>query len=303
MRQLPAACLILLTSLPWCAARAATQDPQPGRAIFSSRADLVVLHVSVVDRKAGLVSGLPREAFTVYEDGQPQRIEFFSNEDSPATVGLVIDSSMSMHRKRDALIAAGVTFAQSTHPKDEIFSVLFNERVWFGLAPEQPFTSNPAQLRAALSTSTARGRTALFDAVMAALQHVERGTSGKQALIVISDGGDNSSRASFAEVLDAVSRSDAVIYTVCLTDEYDGDADPGKLEKLSKASGAIPFKPQDVNDVARILERVARDIHSGYTVGYVPSATAAGRRKIKVEVAAPNRGRMSVRARSEYGTQ
>lgn len=303
MRQLAPACLILLASLLWYAARAATQEPQPGRAVFSSRADLVVLHVSVVDRKAGLVSGLPRESFTVYEDGQPQRIAFFSNEDSPATVGLVIDSSMSMRRKRDALIAAGVAFAQSTHPKDEIFSVHFNERVWFGLGPEQAFTSNPAQLRAALSTSTARGRTALFDALMAALQHVERGTSDKKALIVISDGGDNASRATFGEVLDTVNQSDAMIYTVCLTDEYDGDADPDKLEKLSKASGAMPFRPRDVNEVARILERVARDIHSGYTIGYVPAGSASGRRTITVEVAAPDRGRLSVRARSEYGTE
>jgi Ca-activated chloride channel family protein len=301
MRQLLAACLILLSSLPWCVARAATQESQPGRTVFSSRADLVVLHVSVADRRSGLVAGLPRESFTVYEDGRPQAISFFSNEDSPATVGLVIDSSMSMQRKREALIAAGMTFAGSTHPQDEIFTVHFNERVWFGLGPDRPFTSNRDELRAALSTSTARGRTALFDAVLAALKQVDRGTSDKKALVVISDGGDNSSRASFADVMAAAGASEAAIYTVCLTEEYDGDADPEKLEKLAKTSGAIPFSPRSVGDVAKILERIARDIHSGYTIGFVPSGTAAGRRAIKVEVSAPNRGRMTVRTRSEYG--
>ena len=71
---------------------AARQNVQSPGATFSSSADLVVLHVTVVDRKDGFVAGLPREAFTVYENGQPQRVTFFSNEDSPVTVGLVIDA-------------------------------------------------------------------------------------------------------------------------------------------------------------------------------------------------------------------
>jgi Ca-activated chloride channel family protein len=303
-------CLVLLSAWSWCARPAlsvpnglATQDPRPGRAIFSARADLAVLHVSVTDRRSGLVSGLPREAFTVYEDGHPRNIDVFLNEDSPATVGLVIDASTSMHRKREAVIAAGMAFSRSTHPRDEVFTVHFNERVWFGLPPDQPFTSEPAALRAALEKSTARGRTALFDAVAAALRHIERGSSPKKALLVVSDGGDNSSRSSFAELRSAADRTNVLIYTVCLTDEYDGDADPETLERLSHASGALAFAPREVADAPKILERIARDIHGGYTIGYVPGSPKDRHRDVRVEVSAPGLGRMLVRTRSGYGSE
>src|SRR5215218_6427502 len=89
------------------------QDPQ-ARAAFTSRSDLVVLRVSVVDRRAGFVSGLPRESFVVQEDGRPQPIQFFENEDTPVTVGLVIDCSGSMQPRRDSVIAAGMAFAGSS---------------------------------------------------------------------------------------------------------------------------------------------------------------------------------------------
>jgi VWFA-related protein len=300
--KVAAAALVLLASSLWCVARAATQDAQPGRTVFASRADLVVVHVSVVDTKSGLVSGLPRESFAVYEDGRPQRIDFFLNEDTPATVGLVIDASMSMHRKREALVAGGMAFAEATRSRDEIFTVHFNERVWFGLAPDQPFTSDAGVLRTALQKSPARGRTALFDGVAAALRHLERGTSQKKALVVISDGGDNASTESFEDILRRVNASDALIYTICLKDEYDRDADPEALERLAAASGGIAFSPRRIGDVTKILERVARDIHGGYTIGYVPVGARSGHRDLRVEVAAPNRRQLLVRARSGYGS-
>lgn len=295
----------LVATLPWCVGhsargeRGAPEDAQ-GPARFTARADLVVLHVSVMDR-SGLVSGLPREAFTVFEDGRPQRIAFFLNVQTPATVGLVIDASTSMHRKREAVVAAAMAFSKSTHPRDEIFTVHFNERVWFGLPPDEPFTSDPSRLRAALERAPARGRTALFDAVAAGLERATRGSSARRALIVISDGGDNASRASLADALAAADRADVLIYTLCLADEYDGDADPGTLERLAEASGAIAFSPRAVRDAPQILERIARDIHGGYTIGYVPESRDAGRGAVRVEVSAAGRGRIVVRTRSSHG--
>src|SRR5260370_18591207 len=103
-----------------------TQAPEP-RAAFSSHSELVVLRVSVVDRRAGFVSGLPREAFVVHEDGRPQPIQFFENEDTPATVGLLIDSSGSMQPRRDSVIAAAMAFPPSRHPQDELFTLNFHE--------------------------------------------------------------------------------------------------------------------------------------------------------------------------------
>src|SRR5688572_12995057 len=138
-----------------------------------------------------------------------------------------------MAARRDAVIAAGLAFAASSHPADELFTVNFNERVWPGLPSGRPFTSDRGELRAALARSTARGQTALFDALLAALQQLDRGAQPRRVLIVVSDGGDNASRARFADVLDAALRRDVVIYTIGLADRDDRDAKPKLLRELS----------------------------------------------------------------------
>ena len=145
-----------------------------GRPAFKSSSELVVLHVAVVDRHAGFVSGLPRDVFSVYEDDRPQAIAFFENEDTPVSVGLVIDSSGSMLRRRDAVIAAGMAFAESSHPDDEMFTICFNEKIWRGLPDGQAFTSDHQELHAALNKTGARGQTALFDAIDAGLRQLDR---------------------------------------------------------------------------------------------------------------------------------
>jgi len=277
------------------------QDPG-SRATFSSRADLVVLQVSVVDRHAGFVAGLPREAFVVRENGRVQPIAVFEQNDSPVTVGLVIDNSGSMVPRRDAVAAAGMAFAESSHPADELFTVNFNEKIWPGLPPSQRFTSDHDVLRQALARSTARGQTALFDALLTALRHLDSGTQARKALILVSDGGDNASQTRFPEVLDAALRRDVVIYTVCLADADDREAKPGLLRELSKVTGGESFTPRSNNEIAPVFERIARDIRSSYTIGYAPPAdrTAGSRRKVEVDVQGRDYRSFNVRARSLY---
>lgn len=277
------------------------QEPQT-RAVFSSRSELVALHVSVVDRRADFVSGLPREAFIVFEDGQEQKIALFENADTPVTVGLIIDNSGSMTRTRDTVIDAGITFSQASHPADEMFVVHFNERVWPGLAPPENFTTDREHLRLALQRSTARGQTALFDALLGGLTRLEGGRHQKKALVVISDGGDNASRTRFEDVLARALRMDALIYSVGLYDQYDRDANPDLLRKLARSTGAEAFFPRRSSDVGPILDRIARELRSGYTIGYVPtiSLTRPGYRRIEVEVRAPDGRKLSARARAGY---
>ena len=271
------------------------------RAAFSSRTELAVLHVSVLDRRAGFVPGLPREAFTVEENGHPQPIAFFENNDSPVTVGLVIDNSGSMQPRRDEVIAASMAFASSSHPADEMFTINFNERVWPGLPPGRAFTSDLAELRQALGRSGARGQTALFDGIDAGLRHLAQGHKSRKVLIVVSDGGDNASRAKFSDVLEAALRTDVVIYTIGLHDENDPDAKPGLLRKLADVTGGEAFFPRGNENVTPVLERIARDIRSSYTIGYVPPAAAPdARRKVKVDVKPPDRQKLKVRVRSTY---
>ncbi|HEX9366784.1 MAG TPA: VWA domain-containing protein [Vicinamibacterales bacterium] len=285
----------------WLVLSLLAQAPQP-RAAFSSRSELVVLRVSVVDRHAGFVSGLPREAFVVHEDGRPQPVEFFENEDTPVTVGLLIDNSGSMQPRRDSVIAAGMAFAGSSHPADELFTLNFNEQVWPGLPPEHPFTSDRDELRRALDQSTTRGQTALFDAIAAGLRQLDEGHKTRKVLVVVSDGGDNASHTGFAEVLDAALRKDVVIYTIGIYDPDDHDAKPGLLRQIADATGGEAFFPRELTEVTPLLERIARDIRSSYTIGYAPPGDAASgrRRSVRVDVHSPDGRKLAVRARSSY---
>jgi VWFA-related protein len=268
--------------------------------VFSSRSEVVLVHVSVLDGKSHLVSGLPEQSFKVFENDQPQTITFFHNQDNPVTVGLVLDCSTSMQRKRDAVIAAGLAFAQSSHPADELFTVNFNEAVWSGLPAAIPFTNDVNQLREALQRSSARGKTALFDAVRFGLNHLGKGQRQKKVLILVSDGGDNASTSTFDDVLRAAQATDAVIYAVSLSDQYDSNANPDVLRKLTRATGGKAYFPDNPKDSTAVLAQIANDIRSGYTIGYVPPSTGDGYRKIRVEARTPDGRSLSVRARPGY---
>ena len=296
--------LLPLLLVPLLAQQPVPPLPEPARqrAVFSSGSELVALHVSVLDRRDAFVGGLPREAFTIYEDGRPQTVSFFDNTDSPVTAGLVMDNSGSMQRIRPAVIAAAMAFAGASHPDDELFVVHFNERVWPGLPAGTRFTRDREDLRAALNRSTARGQTALFDGILDGLSRLEKAGRPKKVLVVFSDGGDNASRARFDDVMNKALAMDAVIYTIGLYDFYDPDANPKLLRKLAESTGGESFFPRRAEEVTDILERIARDIRSGYTIGYVPAggSRAPGFRAIRVEVRPPDRRKLEVRARAGY---
>ena len=173
-------------------------------------------------------------------------IEYYSHEDIPVTVGLVLDNSGSMGPKRDEVIAAALAFARSSNPQDQMFVVNFNEHVSFGLPADMPFTDQTAQLQAALSKFKANGETALYDALAVALEHLKKGNRDKKVLIVVSDGGDNASKYKLSQILAMAGQSDAIIYTIGIYTEEDPDKNPDALRQLSKATGGEAFFPQTV---------------------------------------------------------
>jgi VWFA-related protein len=271
------------------------------RPTFSGHSDMVVLHVAVQDRKGGFVKGLSRDAFTVYEDGQAQEIDLFESDEPPITVGLVVDNSGSMRGKRDDVAAAALAFAKSGNPQDEMFLVNFNESVRMGLPPGMPFASELSSFASALATIKAAGQTALYDAVVSALWHLRQGAQRKKVLIVVSDGGDNASSATEHDVLRVARGTDAVIYTVGIF-TGDDNADAGVLKRLAQETGGARYLPKDPPKVVQTLEQIARDIRTAYTIGYAPiNAKHDGTyRRLRVEVKAPGRGKLAVRARAGY---
>ena len=264
--------------------------------------DVVVLHATAQDRKNTLVSGLDKDNFQVYEDGVLQPIKYFSHEDIPVTVGLVVDNSGSMSPKRRDVIAAALAFARSSNPQDQMFVVNFNETVSFGLPGNIAFTDQVGQLQVALSRVAADGETALYDAIAVALEHLKKGERDKKVLIVVSDGGDNASKQKLAQIMTMARQSDAIIYTLGIFDENDPDRNPHVLKQLAKDTGGETFLPESLKDVVPICERIARDIRNQYTVVYTPtnSKQDGTYRAIQVKAAAPGHGHLIVRTRAGY---
>lgn len=280
----------------------APQEPVDRGLILSSHTDLVALPVTVVDRDGRLVAGLRPEQFAVYENDAPQPLAFVAQDDTPVTVGVIIDNSGSMRTKRDDVIAAGLAFAESSNPLDELFTLNFNERVWPGLPPGVSFASGFDQLRVALSTVTARGMTALYDAVTMGLDHLDEGTLTRKVLIVVSDGGDNASTARLKTVVDKARASNAVMYTVGLIDPDDSETNRGVLKQLAQLTGGAAFFPDQPGQVKEVFERIAEEIRSTYTLGYVPPDLPRNGdfRRVRVTVTAPDRRGLTARTRSGY---
>jgi len=271
--------------------------------VFKAGAELVVLHVTVKERNGAFVAGLPQDAFNVVEDGRAQTVRFLTDTDTPVTVGVLIDSSGSMFQSRPLVIAGAAAFAEASHPGDEIFALAFNENVSPALPPSAPFTSDSTVLRAALERSVnAWGRTALYDAISAGVDYLSRGSRERKALIVLSDGGDNASRATREEAVRKAQASNAVIYTVALIDQGSRDANPKLLEELAQASGGQSFRPERPREIADALGQIARDIRHTYTVGYAPTNTARDGtfRSVRVVVTAPHGRPLVVRSRRGY---
>jgi Ca-activated chloride channel family protein len=286
----------------------AEQDSPPSQSrpaddyTINVNVNIVVLHATAQDHKGVLVSGLGKDDFQVYEDGVLQPIKYFSHEDIPVTVGLVIDNSGSMRPKRADVVAASMAFARSSNPQDQMFVVNFNERVSFGLPDYLPFTDQVAQLEAALSTIKANGETALYDAVAVALEHLKKGDRDKKVLMVISDGGDNASKHKLTDIITLLGQPDVIVYTIGIFDVQDADRNPGVLKRLAKDTGGEAFLPESLKDIAPICERIAHDIRNQYTIAYVPTNRNrdGSYRVIQVKANAPGRGGLLVRTRAGY---
>ena len=279
----------------------AAQVETPG--VFSSSSDLVVLHATVTDRRGRYAAGLTRDAFSVAEDGAPQTVRFFVEQDSPVSMGVLIDASGSMYAIRDRVAAAVSAFVEASHPDDEFFSLLFNDVVTPVLPSATPFTNDPLLLGEAIGRRLGGyGRTALYDAVVRGTEHVARGAHARKVLVLLSDGGDNASAASLEEVQRRTQASNAVIYTVALADPLARGGNPGLLRRLADTTGGLAFRPRDSGDVADALRAINRDIRSSYTLGYESANLSRDGGFRRVHVAARGAGgqRLTVRHRAGY---
>jgi VWFA-related protein len=264
--------------------------------------NLVLLPVNVTDVHGTFIAGLKSDDFRVFEDRQLQKVTVFDEGNTPVTVGLVVDHSRSMGPKLKDVVAAVSSFAHSSNPQDEMFVVDFNDDVTIELMHGKAFSNDPKDLEEALNAVTARGRTALYDAVSEGLNHLQYAHTAKKALIIISDGGDNASHLNYSQVLAQARQSQALIYAIALVGAAETEENPGLLRRLCKDTGGIAYFPDEGESVASVSARIARDLREQYTLGYVPQNVqgAVAFRKVEVKVTAPGHGRLHVRTRQGY---
>jgi Ca-activated chloride channel family protein len=269
---------------------------------LSVNVDLVVLNVRVLDKYGQSVAGLSEESFQIEEDGRPQHIELFSGQESPATIGLALDSSGSINSKQPDIEAAGMQFVEASLPQDQFFVLRFNNEIHWMLPEDVPFTDNPMLLKQALTLKQTGGRTALYDAVAAALRHMAGGRWDKRALIVLSDGGDNSSIRKLDEVLRLAQQSNVTIYTIGIFDALSADRNPGVLRKLANLTGGDMYLPRTIEELWPVWERIAAGIRSQYTIAYRPAPNALDGRyhRLRVRVYTPEGRKLKAHTRPGY---
>jgi Ca-activated chloride channel homolog len=269
---------------------------------ISTNVDLVLLDISVKDAKGGYVADLTGDHFKIEENGIPQKIVSFANMDVPVAAGLILDASGSMRSKRNDVNVAGITFIDSSNPKDQMFVMDFNDKVLPGLPDDVPFTDDIELLRPALSKHRVEGKTVLYDAIEAGMKHLESAEREKRTLVVVSDGGDNASRHNLAQLMKVIEDSQTTIYTIGIADPDDPDRNPGVLQRIAGVSGGESFQLDRYEDIVPTLKKVAVDIRHRYTIGYIPDRgnTKIGLRRIHVTASAPDHGRLIVRTRTSY---
>jgi VWFA-related protein len=273
----------------------------PGQYRLSVDVPQVVLQVNVQAKKGDFVPPLEAADFVVNDQGKSQQLTAFSREERPATVGLVLDNSRSMTPRRPEVLQAAATFVNLSHPDDDFFVVHFNEQVRLGFDGAR-FSSDRAAVRLALWRLRPAGQTALYDAVSFALSHALEGRWQKRALLLISDGGDNASRASFEEVLIKARRLGVSIYAIGIYDLSDPDRSPKVLRSLARAGGGSASFPEAAAELAAICGQIAEEIRSQYTLAFTPSDIGIEGRfhKIRVQLKGEHAKGLIVRTREGY---
>lgn len=273
--------------------------------ILHADVEEVVLNATVLGSGNRLVEDLKKEDFQVFEDGVKQTILSFQHTDLPVSIGLVVDNSGSMAKKRPSVNKSALDLIQASNPQDEAFVVNFSDEAFI----DQEFTSDVNKLNDGLSHIDSRGGTALYDAVGASADKLAADAKHpKQVLILITDGEDNASTLNLEQTIHRVQQlSGPVIYSIGLLfgDEMSRSEvrhARRALEMLSTETGGMAFFPKNIEQIDQIAAEVARDIRNQYTLGYhsTKPTTEPGFRTVLVTAEDKGHGKLNVRTRTGY---
>ena len=281
----------------------------PGLAQFRSGVQMVPLTVTVSNRLGRPVGGLTSAQFTIFEDGARQTLSYFSAVDSPVDLAFLLDTSSSMNRElplaRDA--ACGLVRRMKPGDRGAVAGVAEN------MVEAQPMTADHPSVERAIRSLHSSGATAIYEAVYILMRAFERGAHGsselrRKAIVLLSDGLDNASRIEFDDLLDAVRRSDVVIYVILLDRDLRialGSSENASavqaefaMRSLARESGGRMFTPQSGAELSGIYDTIALELGTQYVLGYVPTRqdSDGSFRRVAVHVRHPEATQARTRA-------
>jgi Ca-activated chloride channel homolog len=248
---------------------------------------LVVIPVTVTDASNRFVLGLEKRDFTLLEDGVQQKITQFAGEDAPLSVGLLVDTSGSMGAKLATSRKAVAEFLRTMNTGDEAFLLEFSDRAQLVAG----FSPNTVAIEDKLVNLESQGLTAMLDAVYLGLNEMKKAKNPRKALLIISDGGDNNSTYTSAQITDLVRQADVQIYSMGVFEilssllhsaaELNG---PKLLSQLSQQTGGRAFAASSISDLPAVARRIGIELRNQYVLAYAPSDPAHDGKYRKVDV-------------------
>jgi Ca-activated chloride channel family protein len=273
-----------------------TKEPAPEtatdkRAQIRVDTTLVLIPTTVTTMLGTFVTSLDKENFKLYEDKVQQEISTFSTQDAAMSIGIVFDTSGSMGEKLKKSREAVAQFLKIANPEDEFFLVTFSER------PDLlvPLTHSTEEISNKLMFVKSHGSTALLDGLYLAMNQIRKGRNPRKAILIISDGGDNSSRYTQTEVKNAVLEADAQIYGIGIFEEgpargrtLEEFAGPELLHRLANLTGGRSFNVGNLAELPDVAEKIAIELRNEYVLGYSPMNAARDGKWRRVEVKLAN---------------
>jgi Ca-activated chloride channel family protein len=290
---------LICTAAAWAQAPASDTKAQT----IKVDVDLVLVSATVSDPLGRMVSGLQKENFQLWEDKVEQKVEYFSSEDTPLSIGLIFDATGSMSDKISTARDAATTFLKMGNPEHEFFLVTFSQQARL----EENFTTDITRLQQRLLFTPAKGLTPLFDAVYLGLDKMKSASNKRRALLLITDGEDNHSRYSFGDIKEFAKERDVQIFAIGIVNPY-GELAQGKtgraiIEDLVDVTGGRAFFPDSVNELEDICTKIGVELKNEYVLGYHSTNEAKdGKwRKIRLKINGPKGlPPLSVRGKSGY---
>lgn len=266
---------------------------------------LVQINVTVTTTWNRVVTGLEKEHFRLFEDKVEQAIVSCAVDESPISVGLVFDISGSMGAKLHKARQAAAAFFRTANPEDEFFLIQFNDRPELAV----PFTRATQTIQNRMMFTKAKGQTALLDGVYLAINEMKRARNPRKAILILSDGADNSSRYTSSEIRNTVREADVLIYAMGIFESRGGRdrtseerMGPMLLNHITEETGGRHFPVRNVNYLPDLASKIGVELRTQYLLSYRPENLAKDGKFRRVEVRVPQlRGYPPLRPRFRTG--